>query len=169
MSHVDKRTYELWYRMLRRCYDEKQLECNKGKGYADCTVCEEWLLYSNFEKDIKTLFGYENWFNQSGYCLDKDTVQPGNKIYSKETCCFISSAENIRDVHNRNPQNIKRLHELNKTKYMLTKDNETLIFNSETEACEYIGVARCSVASCYRRGEKLKGYTITKMDGDKHE
>ena len=49
---------------------------------------------------------------------------------------------------------------------MLTKGDEVLIFNSETEACEYLGIARCSVASSYRYGAKCIGYTITKMKGD---
>lgn len=166
VTNVDKRTYELWYQMLRRCYDEKQLERNKGKSYVNCTVCERWFDYSNFATDIITLPGYENWLNQSCYCLDKDTINPGNKIYSKEYCCFIPSTENVRDIHKRNPQNIEKLHELNKTKYILTKDDEVLVFNSEKEACEYVGVVKCSVASCYRRGTKCKGYMVSKMDGD---
>lgn len=165
-NKVDKKIYNLWYQMLRRCYDEEQLSRDKGKAYLNCKVCEEWLSYSNFEKDIKTLPGYDNWVKQSGYCLDKDTVIPGNKVYSKNTCCFISSAENIRDIHKRKPEVMEHLHELRKTGYILTKDDEILIFNSEKEACEYVGVVKCSVASCYRRGTKCKGYTISKMDGE---
>lgn len=163
-DHADKRIYALWYQMLRRCYDKEQLKRTKGKAYSNCEVCEEWFYYSNFEKDVKTLPGFADWINKNGYCLDKDIINPGNKIYSKEYCCFIPSTENIRDIYKRNPQNIERLHELNKTKYVLTKDDEILMFNSEKEACEYVGVVKCSVASCYRRGAKCKGYTITKID-----
>lgn len=137
-----------------------------GKSYVGCTVCERWLEYSNFAKDITLLFGYENWLNKSGYCLDKDTINPGNKVYSRENCCFIPYTENIRDIHKRNPKNIERLHEARKTKYLLENDGEILIFNSEKEACEYLGVVKCSVSSCYRRGRKCKGYKISKMDGD---
>lgn len=165
----DKRVYGLWYGMLRRCYDKEQQERNRGKSYVGCTVSDRWLDYSNFAKDIKTLFGYESWLNNKGYCLDKDTINPNNKEYSKDNCCFIPYTENIRDIHRRKPQNIERLHELNKVKYMLIKNDEILVFNSEKEACEYMGVVRCSISSCYRRGSKCKGYRIAKMDGRKDD
>lgn len=165
VQHTNKRIYRLWYQMLRRCYDKNQLERDKGKGYLGCAVCDEWFYYSNFEKDIQTLPGYEDWLNKKGYCLDKDTINPESRIYSKETCCFISSKKNISDVYKRHPENIEKLREANKTRYMLTKGDEVLIFNSETEACEYLGIARCSVASSYRYGAKCREYTITKMDG----
>lgn len=44
------------------------------------------------------------------------------------------------------------------------KDGEVLIFESEKAACEYLGVVKCSISSCYRRGVKCKGYKIAKMD-----
>ena len=110
------------------------------------------------------LFGYEDWLNKEGYCLDKDTINPGNKVYSRGNCCFIPYTENIRDIHKRNPQNIKKLNEQKKVKFVLAKENEILVFDSEKEACEYLGVVKCSVSSCYRRGRKCKGYKIAKMD-----
>ena len=40
----------------------------------------------------------------------------------------------------------------------------------EKEAFEAMGVRQCSVASCYRRGRRCKGYTIARMDKeDEHE
>lgn len=161
----DKRVYGLWYGMLRRCYDTEQQERSRGKSYSGCEVCQRWLVYSNFAKDITLLFGYEDWLNKKGYCLDKDTMYSGNKVYSRGTCCFIPYTENIRDIHRRKPQNIERLREARKTKYLLEKDGEILIFDSEKEACEYMGVVKCSISSCYRRGRKCKGYRIAKMDG----
>lgn len=169
VTNPDKRVYALWYQMLRRCYDKKQHQRTRGKSYADCVVCDRWLNYSNFARDITLLFGYENWLNKTGYCLDKDTINPGNKVYSRKNCCFIPYTENIRDIHNRKPQNIEKLHELNKVKYMLVKDDEVLLFESEKDACEYMGVVQCSISSCYRRGRKCKGYRIAKMDGGKNE
>ena len=58
----------------------------------------------------------------------------------------------------------ERLHEMNKTGYVLEKDGEVLIFESEKAACEYLGVVKCSISSCYRREVKCKGYKIAKMD-----
>lgn len=49
------------------------------------------------------------------------------------------------------------------TKYILTKVDERIEFNSEHEACEYLGVSECTVASCYRRKSKCKGYDIVRI------
>ena len=151
--------------MLRRCYDKEQQERNRGRSYIDCSVCERWLDYSNFAKDITLLFGYEDWKSKRGYCLDKDTINHGNKVYSRENCCFIPYAENIRDVSRRHPNITKNASEARKTKYALELDGVTLLFDSEKDACEFLGVKKCSVSSCYRRGGKCKGYRIEKMDG----
>ena len=164
VENPDKRVYNLWYGMLRRCYDKKQHERDRGKSYADCEVCDRWLNFNLFASDITHLAGYNNWLNKTGYCLDKDIINPGNKVYSRANCCFVSYTENIRDIHKRKPQNIERLHEMNKTGYVLEKDGEVLIFESEKAACEYLGVVKCSISSCYRRGVKCKGYKIAKMD-----
>lgn len=46
--------------------------------------------------------------------------------------------------------------------YVLEKGSEKLRFNSEKEASEFLKVARCSVASCYRSKCLCKGYTVSK-------
>jgi hypothetical protein len=71
---------KVWHSMLQRCYDSKYH--NRYPTYKDCTVCDEWLLLSNFKK----------WFDENyieGYVLDKDILFTGNKVYSPETCCFV--------------------------------------------------------------------------------
>lgn len=166
MEACDKRTYNLWYQMLRRCYDPKQQEMSKGKAYADCEVSDRWKLLSCFAKDIKNLEGYDNWLTKTGYCLDKDTKVLGNKVYSKATCRFIPCSDNIRDIRKRNPNITSAANEANKTKYVLESDGVTLLFDSEIDACKFLGVRKCSVSSCYHKGYKCKGYTIklAKMD-----
>lgn len=52
--------------------------------------------------------------------------------------------------------------------YRLTKNGETKVFGSEKEACSFLGVARCSVASCYRRGSLCKGWNIEKAGATTH-
>lgn len=75
--------YRLWHDMLRRCYDAKYHTYKNT--YNGCCVCEEWKIFSNFEK----------WFNdpingyKDGYQLDKDILIKNNKVYSPETCCFV--------------------------------------------------------------------------------
>lgn len=68
--------------MINRCYGESFQK--KHPSYFDCEVCEEWLIFSNF----KAWMEKQNW---EGKHLDKDLLVDGNKLYSPETCVFISS------------------------------------------------------------------------------
>lgn len=74
------KSYKIWQSMLQRGYDEKyQL---KYPTYIGCTVCDEWLYFSNFKQ----------WFDDNyreGMHLDKDILVEGNKVYSPETCVFV--------------------------------------------------------------------------------
>ena len=49
---------------------------------------------------------------------------------------------------------------MNTTPYILTDGEKYLSFPSEQSACEYLGVAPCTIASAFRYGSKCKGYTI---------
>lgn len=164
---VHKRVYNLWYQMLRRCYDQEQQERSKGRTYKDCIVCERWKHLSIFASDITRLEGYENWLDKHGYCLDKDAISPGNKIYAPAFCRFVPYTENIREA-NRRTRSYRAANEANKVVYYLEKDGVTLVFESEAAACRYLGVKKCSVSSCRIKGYKCKGYSIkcAKMDGD---
>ncbi len=80
-------SYLKWHDMLVRCYNEKFHE--RQPQYKGCTVCEEWLNYSNFKV----------WYDQNKIDgmlldLDKDILFKGNKVYSPETCCFVPHAIN---------------------------------------------------------------------------
>ncbi len=167
---VDKRVYGLWYQMLRRCYDREQMERRQGRTYSDCYVCDRWFRLSTFAKDIQRLDGYSEWKTKVGYCLDKDIRVPGNKVYSPAACSFVPYIENIREA-NKRTNSIKAAQESNKTVYYLKKDDVTLVFDSESAACKYLGVKKCSVSSCRRRDRKCKGYTVScaKMDGGVEE
>lgn len=89
-----------WKSMIHRCYNQngRSYSSYGGKGV---TVCERWRYLDNFLIDIKSLPGYDLWYNNPGeYALDKDKLQmniPENKkIYSPETCCFISIVDNAK-------------------------------------------------------------------------
>jgi hypothetical protein len=114
--------------------------------------------------DIEKLDGYGEWKTKSGYCLDKDKKIPGNKVYRPEACCFIPYTENIREMVSRHPDITRNAQETHKTKYVLEANGVTLLFDSEKAACEFLGVKKCSVSSCYHKGYKCKGYKIAKMD-----
>ena len=90
-----KKSYKTWYSMINRCYN-KDFH-NIEKTYKDCSVCNEWLCYENFEK----------WYNENYYeidgedmHLDKDIIIKGNKVYSPETCCFVPQRINKLFIKN---------------------------------------------------------------------
>lgn len=77
--------YRRWVHMLERCYSERYQE--KKPTYIGCTVCEEWLRFSNFKSWMET----QDW---EGKHLDKDLLVEGNKIYSPDTCIFVTNVVN---------------------------------------------------------------------------
>jgi len=90
-----KQAKQLWRNMMKRCYCEAD---TKGY-YGRCEVDPRWHSFSNFLKDIALLENFEGWLKgvNSGaakYNLDKDTLVEGCKVYSKETCRFITEYEN---------------------------------------------------------------------------
>lgn len=86
-NNIIKPSYSLWIHMLRRCYRPD----SKTKSYKDCSVCEDWLTYSHFDK----------WFSEhsneygDNYQIDKDILVKGNKVYSPDTCCFVPQEINL--------------------------------------------------------------------------
>lgn len=75
-----EKSYSIWNAMLSRCYNPISIKTDPT--YIGCTVCNEWLTFSNFKR----------WFDENyveGYQLDKDILVKGNKIYSPDTCCFV--------------------------------------------------------------------------------
>ena len=77
--------YVRWFSMLARCYDTKQFA--RQPTYIGCTVCDEWLTFSNFK----------NWMVRQGWEgkeLDKDVLVQGNKVYSPATCIFVPPSIN---------------------------------------------------------------------------
>lgn len=78
------KAYYRWRDMMHRCYNDKFHESHPQ--YEQCTVCEEWLNFCNFEK----------WYNENYYRiedltmdLDKDILIKGNKEYCPATCCIV--------------------------------------------------------------------------------
>lgn len=73
------RSYSKWYDMINRCYKPR------AAAYEDCTVCLKWHDYQEFA----------DWFASQPYAseldieLDKDILDPLNKIYSPEFCSLV--------------------------------------------------------------------------------
>jgi len=77
--------YIRWKNMIKRCYSASFHKIQPT--YKDCSVCEEWLTFSNF----KAWMIKQNWQDRH---LDKDIIITGNKVYSPEMCIFISKEIN---------------------------------------------------------------------------
>lgn len=73
--------YARWQGVIGRCYEK--VKKKRNESYGGCTVCDEWLTFSNFKAWMIT----QDW---KGKELDKDILKQGNKIYSPENCVFVS-------------------------------------------------------------------------------
>lgn len=154
--------YALWYRVLRRCYDTAQLRRPRGKSYANVKVCDRWFSLRNFAEDIKKLPNYNEWLCHPTMQLDKDINSNGEHIYSPKTCSFVSRTENMREMNNR-CQTVKIAREALKTKYQLEKGDEVQMFDTEKEACAFLGVKQCSVAGAWRDRGTCRGWKVTRI------
>ena len=81
--------YDIWNKILQRCYSEKSRY--KYKSYKDITVCEEWHNFQNFAKWYEENYNPET---MQGWHLDKDILSISCKAYSPKTCCFVPNEIN---------------------------------------------------------------------------
>lgn len=82
----NEKSYPVWLSMMQRCYNPKAQI--KYPSYKGCSMCDEWLLYSNFKK----------WYDENyveGYHIDKDIIKKGNRVYCPEYCCFVPNEINV--------------------------------------------------------------------------
>jgi hypothetical protein len=86
---VKCRYYIRWYNMLMRCLSTNYHALKPT--YTKCSICEEWKYFSNFIKWVDSQPN-KDWVNCE---LDKDLLVTGNKIYSPDTCVFVSRQINI--------------------------------------------------------------------------
>lgn len=77
--------YRAWKSMLGRCYSDKYQD--RQPTYIGCIVSEEWKIFSNFRSWMEE----QDW---EGKQLDKDLLFEGNKVYSENTCVFVTRMVN---------------------------------------------------------------------------
>jgi hypothetical protein len=77
--------YMAWKGMISRCYDKSITK--RQPTYEGCSVCEEWLTFSNF----KSWMEKQDW---KGKEVDKDILVAGNKLYSPDRCVMVHSITN---------------------------------------------------------------------------
>jgi hypothetical protein len=84
-KQVPCKYHQTWRSMLNRCYNFKYQA--KRPTYIGCTVTKEWLTFSNFKAWMET----QDFEDKQ---LDKDILVQGNKIYSPDTCIFVTDTIN---------------------------------------------------------------------------
>jgi hypothetical protein len=77
--------YDAWKGMLERAYCPKFHA--RYPTYTGVTVCKEWHSFMAFRAWMEA----QDWLGKQ---LDKDIIAPGNKVYSPDTCAFVSPAIN---------------------------------------------------------------------------
>lgn len=87
---VDRQVFNLWSNMLARCYDSESLI--KQPTYLGCEVHEKWHCFQNF---ARWCYCQREFVENEDWCLDKDILFKGNKLYSEDTCAFVP-----RDINN---------------------------------------------------------------------
>lgn len=78
--------YRSWKQMLRRCYSKKW--CARAPSYIGCSVTKEWHSFMAF----RNWMSKQNWHGKQ---LDKDIIEPKNKVYGPETCMFVPQHINL--------------------------------------------------------------------------
>ena len=121
--------YFRWRNMIQRCYSKK-IHSYKPY-YQGISVCEEWKNFSNFR-----IWYRDHMIPGAKMDLDKDLLCMGNKVYSPETCVFITHYLNTvfesRGIEN----NIQRNDEgtYSASMLVLNKRVDLGVFDSEEEA-----------------------------------
>lgn len=87
----DTRTYNLWYNMLARCYNEEHPQY-RFYGASGVTVSPVWHSFEKFLETLPLVLGYHEWRRGGDLQLDKDYF--GSNVYSPNTSRFITQQAN---------------------------------------------------------------------------
>lgn len=150
LSDLNFRIYDLWRHVILRTTEKFWA---KYPTYSGTTVCDEWLVLSNFVRDIQECDGYEFWKNNPGQQImfDKDVKVPGNKHYCKDKCSFISHTESNRDVYERNPDVVRKASAAFADKYGMrinaieVNTGDVIVFDSQKEAGRKLGINQSNI------------------------
>jgi hypothetical protein len=134
--------YRSWHSMLERCYSKKVQA--RQPAYKGCTVCDEWLTFSNF----KSWMIKQEW---QGKALDKDIRVKGNKVYSPETCMFVTAKENTVEA-------------LAKTYIFKSPSGEVVKIYNMAEFCRNNGLNQGTMSSVHSgRRSQHKGWASSRL------
>ena len=139
--------------MVKRCYDEEDKDY-KNYGAKGITICERWLCFENYVKDVKIIDGYNRELILSGELqLDKDLK--GGTEYNRDNCIWITRKENLE------LSNSKQFDKLKSFKAFNTKTNETIVWKGiNSFAKEYNMTFSCIVRCLNNERKSHHGWTF---------
>lgn len=130
----NKKEYNLWVNMIKRCYDIKS-PSYQWYGQKGIKVCEKWLRFDLFLDDLPNINGFDRELFEAGKLkLDKD-ISSGNdikhedKLYSLETCRFVSHLANMKEC-------TSRYNTTKSIKHALLPNGEDIIITNLTDFCK---------------------------------
>lgn len=123
--------------MMSRCYNKNNPKY-KSYGAQGVRVDERWHKLSNFLEDVDRIEGWdEELFLANKLRLDKDTKVKGNKVYSLNTCRWVSPEENSK--HKPNAQ---------RDIIAIAPDGTEMEFYNQTDFAKKHGLDRISIHDC---------------------
>ena len=132
-----KRVYQLWYNMNARCHNKKNADY-KYYGAKGIIVCDKWRKLEGFIEDVDKIKGFdEGLFLAGELVLDKDYSK--SKLYSLETCEFISKGKNNKYK----PAN-------QKTFLAISPNGEIFESNNQSEFAKTHNLIQPSISACLR-------------------
>lgn len=137
--------YRSWMNMIHRAENKN----GKSPTYSDVSVCDRWKSYDNFFEDM-----HETWFK--GATIDKDSIKPGNRIYCKEYCKWITKSNNTKEMTDRlgSPRNRSSVKRMWSKKVKCIETGE--IFESCSDATKKHNLKRGSVKDAANPNHKQK-------------
>lgn len=97
----NRKIYMLWYNMKRRCLNPNFPDY-KYYGAKGVIISDEWLSLDKFKEDVPKIKGFNmKLFMDGELILDKDGINGEGKLYSLETCEFVSKSESNKRIFSR--------------------------------------------------------------------
>lgn len=91
-----KKLQNIKSRLMQFCYNENSHKY-KNYGARGVKVDPKWHNFKGFLEDFDSIDGWdEDEFMKGNLQLDKDLKYKGNKLYSKDTCMWVTPEENVK-------------------------------------------------------------------------
>lgn len=99
-SKLRRNLSKRWYNLQSRCSDPNHPRYPQYGGNG-VKICELWNDKELFIETVKSIPGFDEEKILNGKLhLDKDTLNPNNKLYSPETCIFVDISTNNKSKPN---------------------------------------------------------------------